>query len=412
MSANSKFSKEIREEIIKDFYNQILFRQPAGHELDHWFEKFHFLSAGEIALEFFSSAERVALCKKIESHRIAFLHIPKTAGSSFNSIFSRITRKIHTTHSTNNPIGIHEANLVTGHFGYSDLASLDATHTFTILRDPIARIISLYRYGRSKVFGWPADDPVCHLDFEQWVSSREPKILAFIDNCYVRLMTDDLEEPFENRAAESLPLAIERYSQFTCVGDQSNLQSFLKKMSAALGIPCPPKFPRSNDSSANQLFDSGYEPKPQITPRAQRRLEELTRMDYEVYNIFREREIIKAPSAKAKSASSDPPKPFAIIHNQTSRHWTSEGEDPIQVACYWLDETWNMVQFDAQRFPLPAEGIPPQETREVEIQVTPPKKPGRYHLMVTLVQTLDGKEKWLHETGEFTPQIFDREVEE
>ena len=135
-------------------------------------------------------------------------------------------------------------------------------------------------------------------------------------------------------------------------------------------------------------------------------------MDYEVYNIFREREIIKAPSAKAKSASSDPPKPFAIIHNPTSRHWTSEGEDPIQVACHWLDETWNMVQFDAQRFPLPTEGIPPQESREVEIRVTPPEKPGRYHLMVTLVQTINGQTNWLHETGEFTPQIFDREVEE
>ena len=71
-----------------------------------------------------------------------------------------------------------------------------------------------------------------------------------------------------------------------------------------------------------------------------------------------------------------------------------------------------MVQFDAQRFPLPAEGISPQETREVEIRVTSPGKPGRYHLMVTLVQTLDGKSNWLHETGEFTPQIFDREVEE
>ena len=405
-------SKEIREEIIKDFFNQILFRQPAGHELNYWLKIFHFSSAGEIALEFVSSAERVALCKKIESHRIAFLHIPKTAGSAFNSIFSRITRKIHTTHATNNPIGIHEANLVTGHFGYAGLASLQATHSFTILRDPIARILSLYRFGRSAVSGWPSDDPVRHLDFEQWVSSEDPCVKREIDNFYVRVMTDDLEEPFESRETESLPLAIERYRQFTSVGDQDNLQPFLKKMSAGLGIPCPPKFPRSNDSSANQLFDSGYEPKPQITPRAQRRLEELTRMDYEVYNIFREREIIKAPSAKAKSASSDPPKPFAIIHNQTSRHWTSEGEDPIQVACHWLDETWNMVQFDAQRFPLPAEGIPPQETREVEIQVTSPEKPGRYHLMVTLVQTLDGKAKWLHETDEFTPQIFDREVEE
>ena len=102
---------------------------------------------------------------------------------------------------------------------------------------------------------------------------------------------------------------------------------------------------------------------------------------------------------------------FTVL-NPSEYLWTKKGKNPIQVACHWLDETWNMVQFDAQRFPLPAEGIPPQETRELEIQVAPPKKPGRYHLMVTLVQTLDGKEKWLHETDEFTPQIFDREVEE
>jgi hypothetical protein len=31
-----------REEIIKDFYNQILLRQPAGHELNDWLKIFHF----------------------------------------------------------------------------------------------------------------------------------------------------------------------------------------------------------------------------------------------------------------------------------------------------------------------------------------------------------------------------------
>jgi hypothetical protein len=284
---------------------------------------------------------------------------------------------------------------VTGHFSYSRLASLQATHSFTILRDPIARILSLYRYGRSAVSGWPSDDPVRHLDFEQWVSSEDPHVKMQIDNYYVRVMTDDLEEPHESRETESLHLAIERYRQFTSVGDQNNLKPFLKKISDALGIPCPPKFPSSNGSSVNQLFDLGYEPKPQITDRAQRRLNELTRLDYEVYNRFRDRENEMS----------------ITIHNPTSRHWTSEGENPIQIACHWLDGKWNMVQFDAQRFSLPAEGIPPQETRNVEIKVTSPKKACRYHLMVTLVQTIDGKEKWLHETEEFTPQIFDREVD-
>ena len=412
MAANHIFSKEIREEIIKDFYNQILFRQPTGRELNAWLKVSSSSSPGEIALDFFWSAERVSLCKKIESKKIAFLHIPKTAGSSFNAIFQRITRKIHTPLVNESPVSMRDASLITGHFGFSFLKNLDCTHSFTILRDPIARIISLYRYGRSAVSGWRSDNPVRHLDFEQWVSSEKPLVKRDIDNLYVRVMTDDLEEPFESREAKSLSLAIERYRQFTCVGDQARLDLFLKKMSAALGIPCRPNFPIANAADVSSLNDSSYEPRPQITLRTQRRLEELTRMDYEVYNTFRDREIIEAPSASAKPTSSEPPKPVLTIHNPTPCQWTPEGENPIQVACHWLDETWNMRQFDAQRFPLPAEGIPPQETREVEIQVTSPGKPGRYHLMVTLVQTIDGKEKWLNETGDFTPQIFDREVEE
>jgi hypothetical protein len=151
---------------------------------------------------------------------------------------------------------------------FSFIEKLVFTDSFTILRNPLDRLVSLYRFGRSNLSGWEPEDPVRHLSFEEWLESDDPLVQGQVDSYYVRVLTDDLPEPFENRREKSLQLALERYKNFTSVGDQGNLEPFFKNMSAALGIPCPLKMPAANVAEVNQQFVANYIPKPEITPRA------------------------------------------------------------------------------------------------------------------------------------------------
>jgi hypothetical protein len=154
------------------------------------------------------------------------MHIPKTAGTSYRNFFNRFTNKIYIFGANDDSISLTDAALTIGHFGFSFIKEATFTHSFTILRDPIERIISLYRYGRSQSSGWHIDDPVRTLDFDQWISSNIPIVRTQIDSFYARVITEDIVEPFENRISESVALALKRYSSFSAVGDQSDLDPF------------------------------------------------------------------------------------------------------------------------------------------------------------------------------------------
>ncbi|NBS52984.1 MAG: hypothetical protein EBS96_10325 [Spartobacteria bacterium] len=383
--------QKIIEKVINDYYETILHRQPSHKEIRDCLEICSSSNLAEIALDFIFSRERQTLSNRIESQKIAFLHIPKTAGSSINSFFNRFTNKIFSTHSENQ-IKLEEASLVTGHFYFSLLKRIAFTHSFTILRNPVARIVSLYRYGLSSLSGWNPDDPVRHLSFEEWLESRDPAVVNIIDSYYVRVLTDDLQEPFENHREKSLQLALERYKNFTSVGDQGNLEPFFKNMSAALGIPCPLKMPAANVAEVNQQFDANYIPKPEITPRAKRRLEELTRLDWEVYNTFREREKIKLSGT------------FRIDLNQQNENGSQVN---AQIACQWLDADWNILEVASPIVtPMLEKSSDPAKTI-FEIELKAPEIPGTYHLALSPagVGTDSSLSDW-----KITPSIFDIEV--
>jgi len=383
--------KKMVEKVIADYYETFLHRRPHPEEIIYWWKRCSASSLSEIVFDFFYSEERKEICKKIESQRIAFLHLPKTAGCSVNSFLNRFTEKIFVTHSENK-IKLEEASVVSGHFYFSLLKSISYTHSFTILRNPADRIVSLYRYGRSNLSGWEPEDPVRHLSFEEWLESDDPLVQGQVDSYYVRVLTDDLPEPFENRREKSLQLALERYKNFTSVGDQGNLEPFFKNMSAALGIPCPLKMPAANVAEVNQQFDANYIPKPEITPRAKRRLEELTRLDWEVYNTFREREKIKLSGT------------FRIDLNQQNENGSQAN---AQIACQWLDADWNILEVASPIVtPVLEKSSDPAKTI-FEIELKAPEIPGTYHLALSPagVGTDSSLSDW-----KITPSIFDIEV--
>jgi hypothetical protein len=313
---------------------------------------------------------------------------------------------------------LEDACVVTGHMSFSFIEKLVFTDSFTILRNPLDRIVSLYRYGRSNLSGWAPDDPVRHLSFEEWLECRNPLVQGQIDSYYVRVLTDDLQEPFDNRREKSLQLALERYQNFTCVGDQANLKPFLKNMSASLGIPCPFKLPKANDAAVNQRFDPDYVPKPEITPRAKRRLEELTRLDWIVYNTFRERESVEivSPQPEAKASELQPQSSVSSgnrfqlsfqIHCDLNRQNPDSALPPTQVTSKWLAATWNILEIFNQEVAVVEDEISKTAHSTVKIELKAPDKPGQYHLALSLTGV--GTDS-AHSDWKITPSIFDLEV--
>lgn len=405
------------EKVITDYYETFLHRIPSPEETTYWLKMHEASNLAEIAMLFFASEERRLMSEKIEAKRTIFLHIPKTAGSSINIIFYSLTNKVFGIGS-NNLVSLEDACVVTGHMSFSFIEKLVFTDSFTILRNPLDRIVSLYRFGRSNLSGWGPVDPVRHLSFEEWLESDDPLVQGQIDSYYVRVLTDDLQEPFENRREKSLQLALERYQNFTCVGDQANLKPFLKNMSATLGIRCPLKMPEVNVAAINQKFDANYVPKPEITPRAKRRLEELTRLDWIVYNTFREWESVELSTPEQREKKETAPQSrkvrsgeqfklagtFRIDLNQQNENGSQAN---AQIACQWLDADWNILEVASPIVtPMLEKSSDPAKTI-FEIELKAPEIPGTYHLVLSPagVGTDSSVSDW-----KITPSIFDIEV--
>ena len=271
---------------IRSVYRTLLLRSPSKSELPLWSTFIRSNGIVDFVKEVSKSEEWAALSANIDSKRVLFMHIPKAAGTSFRYFFTRFTKKIFLLDGNWDGNLPNDTTLLIGHFGFSVIKAYSFSHSFTILRDPVERIISLYRYGNSEVSGWVLDDPVRTLNFHEWILSDTPEVLKQIDSFYVRTITDDLPEPFESRVADSVELALKRFSKFSAVGDQFNLEPFCKKVALLLDIPIF-TMPLYNSANHHAVSSNKYPPRPKLTPEIQSRLGQLTRLDYEIYNRFR-----------------------------------------------------------------------------------------------------------------------------
>lgn len=131
-----------------------------------------------------------------------FLHIPKTAGTTLTELFWRCFRsndvvRLHDGGSSADVENAVEKYLcISGHIPFSSLeSSLDRVSSFTLLRDPISRVASLYnfwrRFDEALYKGKPAQVNVIHakrLTLAELTECRHPLIKNEVANGMCKML--------------------------------------------------------------------------------------------------------------------------------------------------------------------------------------------------------------------------------
>ena len=94
------------------------------------------------------------------------------------------------------------------------------------------------------------------------------------------------------------------------------------------------------------------------------------------------------------------------VTNQSKETWYGYGEDPIYLSYHWKKKGGNILIYDGIRTDLTQLDFFPGETLQQKVRVASPDVPGKFQLILTLVQ--EGV-CWFEERG-FEPAVLDFEV--
>ncbi len=185
--------------------------------------------------------------------RVAFLHIPKCGGTTvfqhfktnigggrsgkiaqFDSVgFTRLNA--HDLESA------RHAQFVSGHFGWTALTTTGAdAFRFTVLREPFDRLVSLYKFSRTKQH---SDKPLFSAvfeaakqrSFEDFCLSKEPELKTLIDNAMTRALADDYYPYVCSQPRDVLHWAKQHVDQLDLVIDLGDLDKTLPMLAEITG---------------------------------------------------------------------------------------------------------------------------------------------------------------------------------
>jgi hypothetical protein len=217
-----------------------------------------------------------------------FLHIQKTAGTSIIHLARQYYGGNLTSHGdcwNFQPKQLKHIGFISGHIGYQYAQPLMSNRfSFTFLRDPVERILSMYFFCRSRnpnefeIYGKAHElDLPRFLEAAQWDSCIRKNIwnnqvwqLAHGYAHQDKRTIDDFSE------SELLRLAKQHLIQFSHVGFTETFDSDAAAILAALAFPETKQLPKLNDLP-NRLRGS------ELSPAIRSLLDELTVLDRELY---------------------------------------------------------------------------------------------------------------------------------
>ncbi|MEM9255736.1 MAG: sulfotransferase family 2 domain-containing protein [Pseudomonadota bacterium] len=190
--------------------------------------------------------------------RIIFLHIPKTAGTSIVRFFrNRLPAEQVSSHGDFTKIrgtqaerlaALSRFRFLSGHFGYDDVAELlPESYSFTFLRDPIDRSISLFRF-----MTWPKAQELIpsarvamELGVENFFSSARPMVTEIIENTQTWHLAANYWHQDRQLLShlgddELLAMAKEHLASFDLVGTTETFDADFAQILRELDISEPP----------------------------------------------------------------------------------------------------------------------------------------------------------------------------
>jgi hypothetical protein len=221
--------------------------------------------------------------------RLAFLHVPKTAGTSLTQVLAshwgrvRIVGRFEELRDTP-PDGLADITLFAGHvFAYQlDHPALAGFAPVTVLRDPLARLVSEYRFARACA---EQGRPLTAL--MRYATRTGFFEYAFCGECawgrhaqlFILGLPDGQTRPLAVPQAELLERARRRLETFRAVGLTEALEPFVSRLFAEAGATPPPSLPH--------LLDQGDPEEIGLTAAQTGVLREVLAPDYALHDHAR-----------------------------------------------------------------------------------------------------------------------------
>jgi hypothetical protein len=230
-----------------------------------------------------------------ERRRVIFLHLPKCAGSSVNFYFkarlnSPFGQKVVLLNDARRGADWEDAiaaartaPFVGGHFGAETLEKIRGdAFVFTFLRDPVARLKSMYSYLASH----HRDSVRLEKSFEQFVLSKDPDDLLWSDNVQARQLAVSFAYPGAATLHRSnwAEAAIRNLAGFNFVGRTETFDSDFMALVKRIGMDVPKAAPVRNTTQGEQRRSGLNQATLELSPAGEAALDCLVASDRQVYS--------------------------------------------------------------------------------------------------------------------------------